>query len=102
MRRIDIIAIGLGIFAGGGLIYLLLQALGLNTQDAGIWSQFILVCGLIGWILSYLFRVVTQQMTYNRQLQDYQEAVLQKRLQELTPEELEKLQAEIEQENSRK
>lgn len=102
MRRIDIIAIGLGIFAGGGLLYLLLQALGLNTLDAGIWSQFILVCGLIGWILSYLFRVVTKQMTYNQQLQDYQEAVLQKRLQELTPEEIEKLQAEIEQENSRK
>lgn len=102
MRRIDIIAIGIGIFAGGGLLYLLLQALGLNTLDAGIWSQFILVCGLIGWILSYLLRVVTKQMTYNQQLQDYQEAVLQKRLQELTPEEIEKLQAEIEQENSRK
>ncbi len=101
MRRIDIIAIGLGIFAGGGLIYLLLQALGLNTLDAGIWSQVILVCGLVGWILSYLLRAVTQQMTYNRQLQDYEEAVLQKRLEELTPEELEKLQAEIEQENSR-
>lgn len=101
MRRIDIIAIGLGIFAGGGSIYLLLQAIGLNSLDAGIWSQVILVCGLVGWVLSYLLRAVTQQMTYNRQLQDYEEAVLQKRLEELTPEELEKIQAEIEQESSR-
>lgn len=101
MRRIDIIAIGLGMFAGGGLVYLLLQALGLNTLDAGIWSQVILVCGLVGWVLSYLLRAVTQKMTYNQQLQDYEEAVLQKRLEELTPEELEKIQAEIEQENSR-
>lgn len=101
MRRIDIIAIGLGMFAGGGLIYLLLQALGLNTLDAGIWSQVILVCGLVGWVMSYLLRAVTQKMTYNQQLQDYEEAVLQKRLEELTPEELEKIQAEIEQENSR-
>lgn len=37
-------------------------------------------------------------MTYNQQVQDYKDAVLQKRLEEMTPEELEKLQAEIEQE----
>ncbi len=35
-------------------------------------------------------------MTYNRQLEDYEEAVLQKRLDEMTPEEIAKLQAEIE------
>ena len=37
-------------------------------------------------------------MTYNQQLKDYEDAVLQKRLEEMTPEELEKLQQEIEQE----
>jgi hypothetical protein len=37
-------------------------------------------------------------MTYNQQLKDYEDAVLQKRLDELTPDELDKLQAEIEQE----
>lgn len=35
-------------------------------------------------------------MTYNQQLKDYEDAVLQKRLEEMTPEELEKLQQEIE------
>jgi hypothetical protein len=38
-------------------------------------------------------------MTYNQQIKDYEEAVLQKRLEEMTPEELAQLQAEIEQEN---
>ena len=37
-------------------------------------------------------------MTYTQQLKDYEEAVLQKRLDELTHEELAKIQAEIEQE----
>jgi hypothetical protein len=37
-------------------------------------------------------------MTYNQQLKDYEDAVLQKRLEAMTPEEVAKLQAEIEQE----
>jgi DNA-directed RNA polymerase specialized sigma24 family protein len=38
-------------------------------------------------------------MTLNQQLKDYEDAVLQKRLEELSPEELAKIQAEIEEEN---
>jgi cytochrome c-type biogenesis protein CcmH/NrfG len=37
-------------------------------------------------------------MTYHQQRREYEDAVLQKRLDELTPEALEALQAEIEQE----
>ncbi|MFB2934676.1 DUF3007 family protein [Aerosakkonemataceae cyanobacterium BLCC-F154] len=96
MRRIDIIYLGLGIFLAGGLAYLLLQLVGLDSQQAGIWSQALLVFGLVGWLLTYLFRAGTKQMTYNQQLKDYEDAVLEKRLAEMTPEELEKLQAEIE------
>ena len=98
MRRIDIIFVGLGIFLAGGLAFLLLELVGLDSQQAGIWSQALLVFGLIGWLLTYLFRAGTKQMTYNQQLKDYEDAVLQKRLAEMTPEELEKLQAEIEKE----
>lgn len=101
MRRIDVIGIGLGIFIAGGLAYLVLQAAGLESMDAGIWSQVLLVVVLIGWLLTYLLRAVTQNMTYNQQLKDYEDAVLQKRLEELTPEELAKLQAEVEEEKSR-
>lgn len=97
MRRIDVIGIGIGIFAGGGVVYLLLQAVGLDSINAGIWSQVVLVGGVVGWLLTYLFRASTQNMTYNQQLQDYEDAVLQKRLEEMTPEELAKLQAEVEQ-----
>lgn len=64
----------------------------------GFGASYFWVAGLIGWLVTYLFRALTQNMTYSQQLQDYKEAVLQKQLDELTPEELAKLQAEIEQE----
>jgi hypothetical protein len=98
MRRIDVIGIGIGIFALGGGLYLALQLLGLDTLSAGIWSQVIFIGGILGWLATYLLRVVSKNMTYDQQIQDYEDAVLQKRLDELTPEELEKLQTEIEQE----
>ncbi|GAB4545547.1 MAG: DUF3007 family protein [Pleurocapsa sp.] len=96
MRRIDAIAIALGIFLAGGLIYVVLQIAGFNSVDAGIWTQTLLVVGLVGWSLTYLVRVGSKNMTYNQQLKDYEEAVLQKRLEEMSPEELAKLQDEIE------
>lgn len=98
MRRIDVIGIGFGIFAAGGIAYLGFRGAGLDSTSAGIWSQLLLVGGLVGWLLSYLFRVVTQNMTYDQQLKDYEDAVLQKRLEEMTPEQIAQLQAEIEQE----
>ncbi len=98
MRRIDAIGIAIGVFAAGGIIYIVLQVAGLDSQKAGIWSQALLVGGLVGWLLTYLFRVGTKNMAYNQQLKDYKEAVLQKRLEEMTPEELAQLQAEVEQE----
>lgn len=95
MRRIDVIGVGLGIFAAGGLTYWLLQNTGLDSATAGIWTQAILVGGLIGWLLTYLLRALSHKMTYAQQLQNYQDAVLQKRLEALTPDELAKIQAEI-------
>jgi hypothetical protein len=98
MRRIDVITIGFGIFAAGGLVYIGLQFAGVESITAGIWTQASLVVALLGWLATYAYRATTQNMTYNQQLKDYADAVLQKRLEELTPEELEQLQAEIEQE----
>ncbi len=98
MRRIDVIGIGIGIFAAGGIIYFGFVQLGFDATDAGIWSQVILVAGVVGWLLTYLLRALTQNMTYNQQLKQYEDAVLQKRLEAMTPEELAQLQAEIEQE----
>lgn len=101
MRRIDVIGIGIGIFAAGGIIYLILQFAGLDSISAGIWSQAVLVGGVVGWILTYLFRVLTKNMTLGEQMRNYEDAVLQKRLEEMTPEELAKLQEEVEQEKQR-
>jgi membrane protein implicated in regulation of membrane protease activity len=98
MRRIDVLTIGLGIFAAGGIVYILLQVAGVDSTTAGIWTQAVLVFGLLLWLATYAYRAVTQNMTYNQQLKDYTDAVLQKRLEELSPEELQRLQAEIEQE----
>jgi Protein of unknown function (DUF3007) len=98
MRRIDVIIIGIVVFAIGGAGYLGLKLAGVDNINAGIWSQLVLVVIILGWSSSYVFRVATKNMTYAQQLKDYEEAVLQKRLDELTPEELAKIQAEIEQE----
>lgn len=98
MRRIDVIGIGLAVLAAGGIVYLLFGLAGLDSLSAGIWSQALLVGGLVLWVLTYLFRVLTQKMTYNQQLKDYETAVLEKRWESLTPEEKAKFQAELEQE----
>ena len=98
MRRIDALAIGLGVFITAGLIYVILQMFGVDGINAGIWTQTLLVIGLITWSLTYLFRVGSKNMTYNQQLKDYEEAVMQKRLEEMSPEDLAKLEQEIEQE----
>ena len=91
MRRIDIIYIGLGIFGAGGIIYLLFKFLGLSGEKAGIWSQVLLIVVVMIWVLTYLFRVLTHNMTYHQQLQDYEEAVIEKRIEEMTPEEIAQL-----------
>jgi len=101
MRRIDAIAIALAIFLVGGVAYGLLQFLGLDSTKAGIWSQAVLVAGLMVWLLTYLVRVGNKNMTYNQQRNAYEEAMINKRFQEMSPEELAKLQAEVDQEQAK-
>ncbi len=95
MRRIDVLGLGLVLFLAGGGVFVLLRLLGLDGITAGIWSQAVMVIGLIGWLLTYLLRVVTNNMTLKQQLDDYESAVLEKRLEELTPEELAAIEAEL-------
>jgi hypothetical protein len=98
MRRIDAIGIGVAVFLAGGLLYAGFRVAGLDTFDAGIWSQVLFLVILLGWVSTYLFRVAGGRMTYNRQRDDYETAFLQKRLDAMSPEELEALQVELEQE----
>ncbi len=97
MRRIDAIGISLGVFIVGGLAYVGLQLVGFDNQQAGIWSQVLLVAALVGWLATYFFRAVGKKMTYHQQREQYDQEFLQQRLEELTPEELARIQAEIEQ-----
>ena len=98
MRRIDAIGIVFGVFVAGGLVYIVLQLVGLDSQHAGIWTQALLVFGLVGWLFTYVFRAVNNKMAYHQQRDEYEQAFLQKRLDELSPEELQRLQEKIEQE----
>jgi Protein of unknown function (DUF3007) len=102
MRRIDAILITLGVFGAGGLAYLLLKVVGLEEVQAGIWSQVALVLGLLGWVSTYIYRALNQKMSYVQQLKDYEEAVIQKRYEEMTPEQLAELQAELDRDRAAK
>lgn len=102
MNRITVLGVGIGVFVAGGLAYIILQVVGLDRLEAGVWSQVLLVGGLVGWLATYLLRVLRHDMTYHQQRQNYEEAFLQKKLDEMSPEELAKLQAEIDQERAAK
>ena len=94
MRRIDAILIALAVFLVGGIFYLIFQFFGIDAAQAGIWSQVLLVLGLIGWVLTYLFRVFTNDMTYHQQVKDYEDAFFAQQLEKMSSEEVEKLMAE--------
>ncbi len=96
MRRIDAIGIVFGVFVLGGLAYVVLQFAGLNNLSAGIWSQVLLVAGLIGWLFTYIFRAVGNKMTYHQQREEYEKAFLAQKLDQLSPEQRDKLLAEAE------
>ncbi|GMI46692.1 hypothetical protein TrCOL_g1640 [Triparma columacea] len=53
------------------------------------------------WTSTYLFRVANKGMTYAKQLKDYEDGVIQRRLEELDDEEREGLLEEIEREGDR-
>jgi hypothetical protein len=99
VRRIDAIAITIAFFALGAFAFWSFKVYGLSSENAGIWSQVILVAVILGWVSTYIYRAVTQTMTLNQQLTDYKTAVLKKKLAEMSPEDLAKLQAEVDAES---
>jgi hypothetical protein len=91
MQRIEAIAICAGFGLLGVGAYAVLIWLGLPTDKAEIWTPVFLLGGLILWLATYAGRVVMGKMTYHQQLQNYQRAVLAKKLAELSPEEISQL-----------
>ena len=89
---------GAAVFAIGGLGYWAFQAAGFEGFSAGIAAQALLVAIVLVWTGSYLFRVVTGNMTYMQQRRRYRSTYdaatddeLQKRFDALSPAEQEKL-----------
>ena len=95
MRRIDAIGLGLAVLLLGGVLFVAFRVFGFDSASAGIWSQAVFISLLILWVLSYVFRAGTGNMTLNQQLDEYEEAVLKKRLEEMTSEQLAELQAKL-------
>ncbi|EIE23386.1 hypothetical protein COCSUDRAFT_53324 [Coccomyxa subellipsoidea C-169] len=101
--RKDVILLGGGIIGFGYALYYGLQAAGVDSLVAGNVVQLFVFLGIgVGYISTYLFRVANKEMTYVKQLEDYEEAVMKKRLEEMPETERERLLQEIEQEKEQK
>ena len=61
-------------------------------------SGSFVVIAILAWTSTYLFRVGNKEMTYAKQLKTYEDAVSEKRLEELADEEVDALLEEIERE----
>mmetsp|Transcript_3585 Transcript_3585/g.5324 ORF Transcript_3585/g.5324 Transcript_3585/m.5324 type:complete len:195 (+) Transcript_3585:106-690(+) len=71
----------------------------LSEEDAGrfIGVGFTVVTSLL-WVSTYIFRVATKDMTYAKQLKDYENAVIKKRLEELEEDEVQAMLEDIDRE----
>ena len=102
LTRGKVLLIGLIVLLLGGVGYVGFDALGLKGFSAGIAAQSLLVLIVVVWTGSYLFRVVSGQMTYMEQRRRYREVYdeqeaedLQKRFDALPPEEQQALLQKI-------
>jgi hypothetical protein len=70
---------------------------GIDGIEAGKWIGvgFTLFTTVL-WVATYIFRVATKDMTYAKQLKDYENAVIAKRLEELDEDEIQALVEDIE------
>ena len=83
MTRGKVLLIGLGVLLLGGVGYVGFDAAGFEGFSAGIAAQAVLVLIVVVWTSSYLFRVVTGQMTYMQQRRRYREVYDEQEIQDL-------------------
>ncbi|CAL1368951.1 unnamed protein product [Linum trigynum] len=100
--RKDVILIGVGLTLLGYGMKSGLEYVGVDSLQAGNVVEVLLVLGLtVGWIFSYIFRVSNKEMTYAKQLRDYEYKVMEKRLDSLTEAEIAALLEQVEEEKRR-
>ena len=73
MTRGKVLLIGLAVLLLGGIGQVCFQAAGFEGFSAGIAAEALLIVIVVVWTSSYLFRVVTGQMTYMDQRRRYRE-----------------------------
>lgn len=101
-NRKDVLIVGVGLLVLGYAAYYGLQSAGIEAGQAGNFVQLgVFVILSFGWTASYLFRVINKDMTYSKQLKQYEEAVMQKRLEEMPETERSRLYEEVEAERAR-
>ena len=83
MTRGKVLLIGLAVLLLGGVGYVGFDAAGFEGFSAGIAAQAVLVLIVVVWTSSYLFRVVTGQMTYMQQRRRYREVYDEQEIQDL-------------------
>ena len=83
MTRGKVLLIGLGVLLLGGAGYVGFEAAGLEGFSAGIAAQSLLILIVLVWTGSYLFRVITGQMTFMEQRRRYRDVYDEKAKQDL-------------------
>jgi hypothetical protein len=102
MSRAQALLMGLAMFGIGGGGFWFFRASGLEGFSPGIAASSVLMLVVLGWTASYLLRVVTGKMTYMEQRRRYRAAydaitddALQQKFDALSPEEQNRLLAEV-------
>jgi len=102
ISRGQAVLVGVVVLALGAGGYAVFQSQGLGGFSAGIAASSLLMLIVLGWTASYLLRVVGGRMTYMQQRRTYRAAYdaftdeqLQARFASLSPEEQERLLAEV-------
>ncbi|WP_320667814.1 DUF3007 family protein [Prochlorococcus sp. MIT 1307] len=74
MTRANVLQIGLATLFLGAFGYCFFRLIGFEGVSAGIAAEAILVLLVFGWTGTYLFRVVSGQMTFVEQRKRYRDA----------------------------
>ena len=71
MTRLNVLLIGLAVLVLGAIGYGAFTAVGFEDASAGIAAEAVLIVIVVVWTGSYLFRVVTGNMTFMEQRRRY-------------------------------